>query len=81
MIGFQGLSPYYFEIDAALFIGESGQSAFRFEAEYEQMITQRWVLIPEIELNFFGQTDLDTETGGRSFSLRNWLTFSLRNSP
>ena len=63
VIGFQGLSPYYFEIDAALFIGESGQSAFRFEAEYEQMITQRWVLIPEIELNFFGQTDLETETG------------------
>jgi copper resistance protein B len=63
VIGFQGLSPYYFEIDTALFIGESGRSAFRFEAEYEQMITQRLVLIPEIELNFFGQTDLDTETG------------------
>jgi copper resistance protein B len=63
VIGFQGLSPYYVEIDAALFIGESGRSAFRFEAEYEQMITQRVVFIPEIELNFFGQTDLETETG------------------
>ncbi|EGG93738.1 Copper resistance protein B [gamma proteobacterium IMCC1989] len=63
VIGFQGLSPYYVEIDTALFIGESGRSAFRFEAEYEQMITQRLVFIPEVELNFFGQTDLETETG------------------
>ncbi|MFT6220984.1 MAG: copper resistance protein B [Candidatus Endobugula sp.] len=63
VIGFQGVSPYYVEIDTALFIGESGRSAFRFEAEYEQMITQRLVLIPEVELNFFGQTDLETETG------------------
>lgn len=63
VVGFQGLSPYYFEIDSALFIGESGRSAFRFEAEYEQMITQRLVLIPEMELNFFGQTDLETDTG------------------
>ena len=63
VVGFQGLSPYYVEIDTALFIGESGRSAFRFEAEYELVIAPRLVLIPEVELNFFGQTDLETETG------------------
>ncbi|MGH1438647.1 MAG: copper resistance protein B [Cellvibrionaceae bacterium] len=63
VIGFQGVAPYYIEIDAALFLGESGRSAFRFEAEYEQMLTQRWVLIPELEANFFGKTDEETETG------------------
>lgn len=63
VIGFQGLAPYYFEIDTALFIGESGRTALRFEAEYELMLTQRLVLIPEIELNFFGKTDEETETG------------------
>lgn len=80
VVGFQGLSPYYFEIDAALFIGESGRSAFRFEAEYEQMLTQRLVLIPELELNFFGQNDPATEIGSglanSEFGLR--LAYEIR---
>jgi copper resistance protein B len=63
VIGFQGVAPYYAEIDAALFIGESGITALRVEAEYELMLTQRLVLIPEIELNLFGKTDVDTDTG------------------
>ena len=63
VIGFHGLAPYYFEIDAALFVGESGRSALSFEAEYELMLTQRWVVIPELQLNFYGETDEETETG------------------
>ena len=34
-IGFEGLAPYWFEIDAAAFIGESGQLGVRLEGEYE----------------------------------------------
>jgi copper resistance protein B len=63
VIGFQGVAPYYLEIDTALFIGESGRTALRLEVEYELMLTQRLVLIPEIELNFFGKTDEETESG------------------
>ena len=63
VIGFQGLAPYWFEIDSALFIGESGQIGLRFEAEYEWMITQRWVLSPEIEVNFHSKDDIATSTG------------------
>ncbi len=57
VIGFQGVAPYFFEIDASVFIGESGQTAFRFESEYEMMLTQRWVLSPEIEVNLYGEND------------------------
>ncbi len=60
---FQGLAPYYIDIEAALFIGESGRTAFRFEAEYELPITQRLVLIPEFEINIFGENDEETGTG------------------
>jgi len=63
VIGFHGVAPYYFEIDTALFIGESGSSAWRFAAEYEFMLTQRWVLISELELNFYGKTDEQTKVG------------------
>lgn len=73
-IGFQGLAPYFFEIDAALFVGNSGRTALRFEAEYELLLTQRLILTPEIEANFYGKDDpaigigsglSDTEAGLR----------------
>lgn len=63
VIGIQGLAPYKFEVDAALFVGESGRSAARFEAEYELLFTQRLILTPEIEINAFGQNDADTGNG------------------
>jgi len=56
-VGVQGLAPYFFEVDAALFIGEGGRTAARIEAEYEFMFTQRLVLSPEIEMNFYGKDD------------------------
>ena len=62
-IGFQGLAPYFFKIDTALFIGESGRTALRLEAEYELLFTQRLILTPEIEVNLYGQNDPDTGVG------------------
>jgi len=56
-IGLQGLAPYFFETDIALFISESGRTALRLEAEYELLLTQRLILSPEIEVNFYGQND------------------------
>lgn len=63
VVGFQGLAPYWYEIDTALFFGESGQVGLRFEAEYEWMITQRLVLSPEVEINFHSKDDSATGTG------------------
>ncbi|MBA6412081.1 copper resistance protein B [Parahaliea sp. F7430] len=63
VIGIQGLAPYYFEIDSALFIGESGRAALRLEAEYELLFTQRLILSPEIELNLHAQNDAEHGIG------------------
>lgn len=63
VIGLQGLAPYLFEIDAALFVGGSGRTALRIEAEYELMITQRLILTPEVEINLHGKNDRKTGTG------------------
>lgn len=80
VLGFHGLAPYYIDIDTALFFGESGRTAFRFEAEYEKMLTQRWVLIPELELNILGKGDPETEQGSglasSEFGLR--LAYEIR---
>ena len=63
VIGFNGVSPYWFEIDTALFVEEDGQESLRFEAEYEFMLTQKWVLSPEVEVNWFSEDDDDLGIG------------------
>jgi len=63
VIGVQGLAPYFFETGIALFVGESGQTALRLEGEYEMLITQRLILTPEIEVNFYGQDDVEFGIG------------------
>ena len=62
-IGLQGLAPYMFEVDAGIFIGESGRLAARLDAEYEYMLTQKWVLSPEIEMNFYSKDDTAVGVG------------------
>jgi len=48
--GIQGLAPYWFELDISAYIGEQGRSALNMEAEYEILITQKWVLQPRVEM-------------------------------
>jgi len=60
-VGVQGLAPYFFEVDAAVFISDESQANLRLEAEYELLFTQRLILSPEIEVNLF--TDDDEERG------------------
>ena len=62
-LGFKGLAPYWFEVDAAAFIGESGQVNLSLAAEYELMLTQQWVLSPEAEVNFYTKDDDAREIG------------------
>ena len=62
-LGFKGLAPYFFEIDAAVFIGESGHTAARLEGEYEFLFTQRLILAPNIEINWYGKDDVEVGIG------------------
>ena len=56
-LGFRGLAPYFFDIDAALYIGEQGRTQLTFDTEYEVMFTQRLVLSPELQLTINGKED------------------------
>lgn len=62
-VGVQGLAPYFFEVDAALFLSSSGRTAARLEAAYDILFTQRLILTPDFEVNFFGKDDERTGTG------------------
>ena len=55
--GVQGLAPYWFEVEAEAYVGEGGRTAFGLRAEYELLLTQRLILQPEVEVNFYGRSD------------------------
>ncbi|MFW2405523.1 MAG: copper resistance protein B, partial [Gammaproteobacteria bacterium] len=56
-IGLRGLAPYYFDVDVAAFFGDDGRTSIRADADYEILFTQRLILVPEIELDWFGKSD------------------------
>jgi copper resistance protein B len=68
-LGVQGLAPYWFEVDAAAYIGEQGRTALRLSAEYELLLTQKLILQPRVEANFYGQQDAARELGSGLSSL------------
>ncbi|MBI5613283.1 MAG: copper resistance protein B, partial [Gammaproteobacteria bacterium] len=61
--GVQGLAPYWFEIDATAYVGNEGRTALRVEADYELLLTQRLVLQPRVEANFYGKRDAERALG------------------
>ncbi|MGX2038724.1 copper resistance protein B [Methylocaldum sp. MU1018] len=51
VIGIQGLAPYFFETEAAMFISENGNVLGRFKLAYELLLTQRLIAQPRVEIN------------------------------
>lgn len=56
-IGVMGMAPQKFEIEATAYIGASGQTAARVEAEYELLLTNRLILQPVVEAEWHGKRD------------------------
>lgn len=61
--GVQGLAPYWFEVDAAAYVGNSGRTALRLGAEYELLLTQKFILQPRAEINLYGKSDPARDIG------------------
>ena len=55
--GFRGIAPYHFDIDVAAFVGESGRTSARVDVDYEILFSQRLILSPEVELDWYGKDD------------------------
>lgn len=68
-VGIQGLAPYWFEVEATGYVGESGRTHFRFETEYELLLTNRLVLQPLVELEIYGKSDPEHGIGAGLSSL------------
>ena len=61
--GVRGLAPYWFEVDATAYIGEQGRTALRLSTEYELLLTQKLIMQPRLEANFYGKQDAVSELG------------------
>lgn len=56
-VAISGLAPYYFETRAALLVNGEGNVGLRLDAEYEALITQKLILTPSLEADFYTKDD------------------------
>lgn len=63
VLAIRGLAPYFFEVEAEIFLGEGGQTSLRVSGEYELLLTQRLILTPELEFVSHGRKDPARLTG------------------
>lgn len=68
-LGLHGLAPWFVDIDADLYLGESGRSALRVEASHEVLFTQRLALEPSVEVEAYGRDDAARALGAGLSSL------------
>lgn len=62
-IGVQGLAPYWFEVEATVYLGESGHTQFHVKTEYELLVTNRLVLQPLAGFEIHGRGDPERRVG------------------
>ena len=63
VLGVQGLAPYMFHVDGALFLSDRGDLTARLEGEYDYKLTQRLILQPRAELELAAQDVPERELG------------------
>ena len=51
VVGLEGLAPYFFEVEPALFVSYKGDVSARFVGSYDLLLTQRLVAQPRLETN------------------------------
>lgn len=54
-VGFEGLAPYWFDVQGALFLSDDGDVLGRAEGTYDLRLTQRLILQPRAEVNLAAQ--------------------------
>jgi copper resistance protein B len=56
-LGVEGLAPYFFQFQPTFYFSNRGRFAGRLMGSYDLLITQRLILQPEIEINFYSKRD------------------------
>jgi copper resistance protein B len=56
-LGVQGLAPHFFNFAPTIYVRDGGRLAGRLQGYYDLYLTQRLILQPQVEINFFSQAD------------------------
>ena len=51
VVGLEGLAPYWFEVEPAVFVSHEGDISARVTTTYDMFVTQRLIAQPRIEVN------------------------------
>jgi copper resistance protein B len=75
-VGLQGLAPQWFQTEASVYVSDEGRTAARVKAQYDLLLTQRLVLQPFAEANFYGRSDAAHQIGSGLSDME--ISFRLR---
>ena len=56
-IGIEGLAPLFFRVAATGYVSGDGHLAARLEGSYDLLLTQKLILQPQVEMNFYTKDD------------------------
>lgn len=56
-VGVQGLAPYFFEVSATAYASNEGHFAANLEGSFDLLLSQRLILQPQLEFNFYSKSD------------------------
>lgn len=79
LVGLTGLAPYWFEIDTNLYVSNEGDASVDFEAEYELLITNYWIVSATFEsmVAFSEDEEIGVGTGLNSTEVGLRLSYDL----
>lgn len=77
--GVEGLAPYWFEVQAAVFVSHEGDISFRGSSTYDVFVSQRLIFQPSVELNVAIQEvpEFGVGSGFNDFELGSRLRYEL----
>lgn len=61
--GAEGLAPYFFNFEPTFYLSDGGHLAGRINGSWDLVVTQRWVLQPQAELNLYSKGDPKRQIG------------------
>jgi copper resistance protein B len=53
----QGVAPYFFNFAPTFYVRDEGRVAGRIQGSYNLYLSQRLILQPQVEMNFYSQVD------------------------
>ncbi len=56
-VGIEGLAPHFFEFEPTFYFRDGGHLAARIQGSYDLLLTQRLIVQPQLEMNFYSKQD------------------------